>query len=279
MSPNFRAVYTIAKKEFSDNARNRWILFMITVFLVLTIVASIMAGHGKLGELEGTVAALMSISVMLVPVISIMLGYATISGEAESGAMSIVLTCPVSRTEVLLGKYIGLGSVICFSVFVGFGSSGLIIAATAGSAQWSGYLVFMLLTMLLGMLYLSLSICFSSVLKRRVTSLAAGVLVFFLGMIFGMIFMGIYMSTGGDLNAFIMGDMTGIPDWFWFEVFLSPQDGSGVAAMLAFGVDKYMGYEFDLPSWINLGTLALAQAIWALVPLTIAFVAFLRRDI
>jgi len=279
MSPNIRAVYTIAKKEFSDNARNKWIISMIAIFLILTIVASIMAGHGKLGGLEGTVGALMSISVMLVPIIAIMLGYATISGEAESGALSIVLTCPVSRVDVLLGKFLGLGSVICFSVLVGFGSSGLIIAATAGGAQWSGYLAFMLLTMLLGMLYLSLSICFSSVLKRRVTSLAAGVVIFFLGMILGMTMMGLYMSTGGDLNAFITGDMSAVPDWFWFEVFLSPQDGSGVAAMLAFGVNEFMGYEFDLPSWINLGTLALAQLAWTLVPLTLAFVWFLRRDI
>jgi len=279
MLVNLRAVYTIAKKEFSDNARNKWIISMIAIFLVLTIVASIMAGHGKFGELEGTVGALMSISVMLVPIIAIMLGYATISGEAESGALSIVLTCPVSRVEVLLGKFLGLGSVICFSVFAGFGSSGLIIAATAGSAQWDGYLAFMLLTMLLGMLYLSLSICFSSILKRRVTSLAAGVVIFFLGMILGMIMMGIYMSTGGDLNSFIMGDMSAVPDWFWFEVFLSPQDGSGVAAMLAFGVTEFMGYEFDLPSWINLGTLALAQVVWTLIPLTLAFIWFLRRDI
>jgi len=154
----------------------------------------------------------------------------------------------------------------------------LIIAATAGG-QWSGYLAFMLLTMLLGMLYLSLAICFSSVLKRRVTSLAAGVLIFFLGMILGMIMMGAYMSTGGSLDVFVTGDMSAVPDWFWFEVFLSPQDGNGVAAMLSFGVNEFMGYEFDLPSWINLGTLALAQVIWTLIPLTLAFMWFLRRDV
>ncbi len=278
MSPNIRAVYTIAKKEFSDNARNKWILAMISIFLILTIASSVMAGGGKMGEMEMTVGTLMGLAAFLVPIIAIMLGYATISGEAESGALSIVLTCPVSRTEVLLGKFLGLGSVICFSVFVGFGVSGLIIAATAGG-QWIGYLSFMLLTMLLGMLYLSLSMCFSSVLKRRVTSLAAGVLVFFLGMILGMIMMGVYASTGGDLGAFIMGDMSDVPDWFWCEVFLSPQDGSQVAAMLAFGVKEFMGYEFALPSYINLGTLALSQAVWTLIPLAFSFLWFRKRDV
>lgn len=279
MSLNLRSVYTVAKKEFSDNARNKWIVSMIAIFLILTIVSSFMAGKGKVGEMELTVGVLMGLSAMLVPIIAIMLGYATISGEAESGALSVVLTCPVSRAEVLLGKFLGLGSVICFSVLVGFGSSGLIIAATAGGGQWGGYVMFMLLTMLLGMLYLSLSICFSSLLKRRVTSLAAGVLIFFMGMILGMLMMGVYMATGGDLEAMISGDMSSVPDWFWFEVFLSPQDGNQVAAMLAFGVTEFMGYEFDLPPWINLGTLALAQLLWTLVPLTLAFLWFRRRDI
>ncbi len=279
MSLNPRAVYTIAKKEFSDNARNKWILAMISIFLILTIASSVMAGGGEVGEMELTVGTLMSLSSLLVPIIAIMLGYATISGEAESGALSVVLTCPVSRVEVLLGKFLGLGSVICFSVLVGFGVSGLIIAASAGGGQWVGYISFMLLTMLLGMLYLSLSVCFSSLLKRRVTSLAAGVFVFFLGMILGMIMMGLYASTGGDLGAFLMGDLSGVPDWFWCEVFLSPQDGSQVAAMLAFGVDEFLGYEFDMPSYINMGTLALSQAIWTLIPLTFSFIWFRKRDI
>jgi len=129
------------------------------------------------------------------------------------------------------------------------------------------------------MLYLSLAVCFSCVLKRRVTSLAAGVFIFFLGMILGMSMMGIYAATGGDLGAFIMGDTSDVPDWFWFEVFLSPQDGSQVAAMEAFGISEFMGYEFEMPSYINLGTLALSQAIWTLVPLALSFIWFQKRDV
>ena len=133
--------------------------------------------------------------------------------------------------------------------------------------------------MLLGMLYLSLSVCFSSILKRRVTSLAAGIVILFLGMILGMIMMGVYMSTGGSLADFVNGDMSAIPDWLWFEVFLSPQDGSQVAVMQAFGATEFMGYEFDLPSWINLGTLVLAQLLWMVIPLTLASFWFKKRDV
>jgi ABC-type transport system involved in multi-copper enzyme maturation permease subunit len=279
MRLNVRSIYTIAKKEFSDNARNKWIASLIAIFLVLAIAASFMAGHGKVGEMGATVSALLSISSMLVPVISIMLGYATISGEAESGALSVVLASPIRRIEVIFGKFLGLGAVICFSILVGFGVSGLIIAGTTGHAQWGAYLVFILLTMLLGMLYLSLSICFSSLLKRKVTSLAAGVLIFFMGMIMAMIMMGALMATGGSIEAFIAGDTSSIPDWFWFEVFLSPQDGNAAAAMLAFGTNDFLGYEMNLPPWINLGTLALVQLLWTMVPLILACLRFETRDI
>jgi Cu-processing system permease protein len=279
MAIALRPVYTIAKKEFADNARNKWIISLIAIFLVLTIAASFMAGRGKVGEMDLTVGVLISISSMLVPIISIMLGYATISGEAESGALSVVLACPVRRVEVLLGKLIGLGSVICLSTLVGFGISGILIAASTGHAEWSSYIAFILLTMLLGMLYLSLSVCISSVLKRRVTSLGAGVIVFFWGMICGMIWIGVYAAAGGDVEAFFGGATSDLPDWFWLEVFLSPQDGSGTATMLAFGETEIMGYPVSLPSWVNLGTLVLAHLVWTLVPIALAYWSFQKRDV
>ncbi|MGB2826393.1 MAG: ABC transporter permease subunit, partial [Thermoplasmata archaeon] len=220
MSLNPRSVYIIAKKEFADNVRSRWIVALIAIFLILTIASAFMAGGGSVGEMDLTVGVLMTISSMLVPIIAIMLGYATISGEAESGALSVVLACPVRRIEVLFGKFLGLGSVICFSILIGFGISGMLIAGTTGHAQWGGFVAFILLTMLLGLLYLSLSMSFSALLRRRVTSLGAGVVVFFWGMIIGMVWMGLYMSTGGNLNDFISGDTSSVPEWFYFEVFL-----------------------------------------------------------
>jgi len=278
MSLNPKSIYIIAKKEFSDNARNKWIISLILIFLVLTIASSFMAGHGKIGEMELTVSALLSISSMLVPIISIMLGYATISGEAESGALSIVLASPIKRMEVLLGKLLGLGSVICFSILVGFGVSGLVIAATTGHAQWGAYLAFMLLTMLLGLLYLSLAICFSALLKRRVVSLGAGVLIFFWGMIVGMIFAGAFMATGGSIDDFLSGDTSSLPDWFWIEPFFGPQDGYGGAAMLAFGQTEILGFEMILPPWLNIYSITMAQIVWTLVPLVLACILFQKRD-
>ena len=202
---NPKKILAVAKKEFTDNVRNRWLLVLTAIFLVMTVASSIVAGGGEMGEMDLTVTTLLTLSSMLIPVIAIMLGYGTIAGEAESGALSVVLAYPVRRTEVLLGKFIGLSSVITASVVGGFGIAGIIISLATKGGEWRGYIIFMLLTILLGVLYISLSMCFSAILKRKSTALGGGILVFFWGMIIGTIWIGIYLSAGGSLTELYSG--------------------------------------------------------------------------
>ena len=101
---NFRNISIIAKKEFMDNLRNNWILILTTLFIILTLVISFVSGGGSLGDIEVTIVGLLGISSLLVPIISIMLGYDTISGEAESRSLLVVQAYPVSREEVYFGK-------------------------------------------------------------------------------------------------------------------------------------------------------------------------------
>ena len=275
---NPKKILAVAKKEFTDNVRNRWLLVLTAIFLVMTVASSIVAGGGEMGEMDLTVTTLLTLSSMLIPVIAIMLGYGTIAGEAESGALSVVLAYPVRRTEVLLGKFIGLSSVITASVVGGFGIAGIIISLATKGNEWKEYIIFMLLTILLGVLYISLSMCFSAILKRKSTALGGGILVFFWGMIIGTIWIGIYLSTGGSLTELYSGRGT-FPNWFWVELFLSPQDGNQTAILLAFGKKEVMGFSFNIPSWVNLGSIVLSQIVWTILPLLLAIKFFKRRDI
>jgi len=275
---NPKKILAVAKKEFTDNVRNKWLLVLTAIFLVMTVASSIVAGGGEMGEMDLTVTTLLTLSSMLIPVIAIMLGYGTIAGEAESGALSVVLAYPVRRTEVLLGKFIGLSSVITASVVGGFGIAGIIISLATKGNEWRGYIIFMLLTILLGVLYISLSMCFSAILKRKSTALGGGILVFFWGMIIGTIWIGIYLSTGSSLTELYSGRGT-FPNWFWAEMFLSPQDGNQTAILLAFGKKEVMGFSFNIPSWVNLGSIVLSQIVWTILPLLLAIKFFKRRDI
>jgi len=279
---NPKAVYSVAKKEFADNLRNKWIIAMITIFLLLTLVSSYLAsgqaGASGFGGMEETVVTLMAIASLLIPLIAIMLGYATISGEAESGALSVVLAYPIRRSDILLGKFLGLSSVIVFSTLIGFGIGGIIIAATAGAEGGMGYLVFIGMVILLGIIYLSLAIFTSSIAKKRSTSLGFAVIIFFWGMIYGMIVFGIYLGGGGDFNRLLTGQET-FPEWIWWSIFFSPMDMNQMAAMQAFGINQVMGFSMDAPGFINIGSLILVHFIWIIIPLILAFYFFKKRDI
>ena len=276
---NIRNVITIAKKEFMDNLRNSWIMILTVLFIILTLVISFVSGGGSLGDIELTVVGLLAIASLLIPIIAIMLGYNTISGEAESGSLLVVQSYPVSREEVYFGKFLGLGSVLAVSVLLGFGISGIVIGAVVGGANPSGFLVFIFLTILLGFIYLSLSICFSAILKRRSTSLYAGVGLFFWSMIISSVLLGIYLGTGGSFTGLTTG---GLPDWLWSSMMvLSPMDFYQTATMLGFDlqVADVSGFSIMIPDFITLTNLLIIFILWIVIPLGVGYFFYRKRDI
>jgi len=277
-----KSIYTVAKKEFLDNIRNKWVILLTIIFVILIIAFSYVAGSqtggDTLGNMQTTVFGLLGISSLLIPLIAIILGFSTISGEAESGALYVVLAYPVKRIEVLLGKLFGLGAIISVSVFLGFGLGGIVIAATVGTEQFGGYIGFILLTILIGLVYLSLIICISSYCKRRITSIAGGIVLIFWGMIFGTILLAIFYAAGYEFADLVKGN---IPDWFFNSAVFSPGDMYQTAVQRAFDVTTIdaAGFSVPIPEFLSMPVLLTAHFIWFIVPLILAYFFFKRRDI
>lgn len=282
---NFKTVYTIAKKEFMDNIRNKWIIAMSIIFVILTLVSAYLAGAQAGGDeifggMEDTVVTLIGISALLIPLIAILLGFSTIAGESETGALFVVLSYPVRRVEVLLGKFLGLGTVLAVTPLIGFGLSGLIIAATVGTEEGLAFLAFIVLAIILGLMFLSLIIMISAFCKTRVRAIAGGIILFFWPMIYGMLLTGILYATGVNLvDLLTPGSTVDIPDWFFASVVFSPGDLNQMAVMEAFGLSQVMGITLESPEWISMNFLLIVQMIWIIIPLILAFFLFKRRDI
>ena len=280
---SLKAIYSVAKKEFADNVRNRWIVALTIIFVILMLLASYVAGAqtgggAVLGGMEETVIGLMSIAVILIPLIAVMLGYASIAGECENGSMGVLLSYPIRRGEVLVGKLIGLGSVIVVSTVVGFGSAGILIAATVGAESGVAYLSFIGLTILSGFLYLSMAVLFSTIAKSRARALGMGVVLFFWSMIYGMIIFGVYMATGGDIQGLITGTEP-FPDWLYATIVISPTDLYQLAVMLAFGIGQVFGYSFDVPFFMTTTFAVMVQILWIELAVVLAYFSFKKRDI
>ena len=257
---NFNKVKALAKKEFMDNVRNKWVLILSILFMLLTTVISYFHGATTGGDVEfqgfkATVSGMSTLAGMLLPIIAIMLGYASVIGERENGSMAVVLGCPVSRNDVILGKFVGLGAVMLVTIFLGFGISGLIVGAMAGFTDSLEYLLFMVLTFIFSMFFLGFSIFMSTLANKRSTAIAGGLAIFFSGMIAGTILIGIWVATGGDMAGMMESAMTGVipafPDWVWAGEFFSFMDIFGMGAMDLFGATEFFGFSMDYPWFVN----------------------------
>ncbi len=176
-----RSLLIVAGKEFRDGLRNRWVLAITLVFGLLAIGLAYFgaAASGQVGftQVSTTIVSLSSLAVFLIPLIALMLAYDSIVGEDEQGTLLLLLTYPMSRVEILVGKFLGHAAILGVSTLVGFGVAGAIIAAL-GSVEQLGELVaalalFILSAMLLGWAFIGFAYLISVSVAEK--SKAAGI--------------------------------------------------------------------------------------------------------
>lgn len=113
--------------------RNRWVaiavLMMALFALVLSAAGSAPTGVLGADKLSVIVASLTSLAVYLVPLIALLMSFDAVAGELERGTLPLVLTYPVARAELLLGKLVAHLGVLALAVAVGY-------AIAAAAALW-----------------------------------------------------------------------------------------------------------------------------------------------
>ncbi len=280
---DLKAVWALLKKEFLDSVRNRWIIALSAIFIILTLVISFFGaaqaggGIGFQGLFE-TVAGMTAISTILIPILGLMLSYAAVVGEKERGSILLLLSMPITRLETILGKFLGLGAVMLAAVLSGLGIGGIVIMAFAGTEGWENFVVFLLGAIIFALAFLSVGLLLSSLTKRR--SLAMGLAVFlwfFFAFIFDLIILGVFVATGGSFPS--PGQALVLPDWAAAAQLVNPVDAFSSFAARAFGITSAFGFPLELSDFVTIGTTTLSLALWALVPLIVAAWRFRGQDL
>lgn len=173
-------ILTVARRELRDAIRSRWFVLYTVAFAVLGLAVSFVsaAGSGGLG-LSGygrTTAGLINLVLLVVPLMALTAGAASIASDRERGMLPYVLAQPIARFEILLGKYVGLAGALAACLTLGLGLCALILAwkgahQSPGSILWLSALSFALA---LAMLSVGLLI---STLARK-ASIAVGTAIF-----------------------------------------------------------------------------------------------------
>lgn len=274
-----KSVLLIAKKEIMDNIRNKWIIFMTGVFAFLTLIISYFGSFGSGWQSVGlTIAGMMSLVQYLIPIIALMLSYGAIVGEIERGSMSAFLSLPVKRFEIILGKFVGLSSVLAVSIIAGFGIAGIIIGLNIGEINIGEYLFFLVSSILLGMVFICLGLFASSFFKRRSTSMGMAVFLwFFFTMIWSVITLGV-ASMIVDIGSIASGD---IPDWYFAIEMINPLSSYNGLVSINIGSVSNVGQQFlgSYPDFYSTPILTLVLLIWLALFLILSILLFKKRDL
>ncbi len=124
------AVLAIAQTEIRIGIRNRWVMLASVILFVFALLLVLLgSGPGGATRADGltvVVASLATLSVYLVPLIALLLSFDAIAGEIDRGTLQLTLASPVSRGQVLIGKFIGHGCVLALAVIFGYGVAGAV---------------------------------------------------------------------------------------------------------------------------------------------------------
>jgi len=260
-------ILTIAAKEFRDRIRNRWVLAIALVFLVFSLVIAWFGGaqQGQVGfrSIEFTIASLVSLVIYLIPLIALLLGFDAIVGERERGSLGLLLALPITRLELLLGKYLGLALALTLSTCVGFGAVAVVLWKHLDAAGLYHYAGFMLSSVLLGLAFLSIAVLLSVLARERTR--ASGMAIaswFFFVLVFDLLMLGLLVSTGGKVGG----------DSFAWLLMLNPADVFRVLNVFSmedvrtlYGLASVMPETLGNP--LSMGSVMVA---WIVVPLLIA---------
>ena len=211
----------VARKDFRDAVRSRWLWVLSALSIVVfagAAIGQLYLGGGQQtpqqsqGLLQGFLFFLKQGTAILIPLTAIVVAYASITRERESGTMKLLLALPHSRDDVVIGKVLGRSAVVTLPVLVGFFVALLALIPQASSVNFLVYIQFALLTALLGVVFVGIGVGVSAAVSTNQRAL---------------------VGAGGLFAVF----------WFLWNFFVS---GVSRAVTDVFGISSTSQYQFEL---------------------------------
>jgi Cu-processing system permease protein len=275
-----RQIRLIAGKEIRDGLRNRWVI-SITVLLALfaltlAFLGAAPTGAVKVSPLTITVVSLSSLTIFLLPLIALLLSYDAIVGEQERGTLPLLLAYPVTRWQVILGKFTGHVLILTFATVVGYGAAGAAIAWSDSegiAAAWSEFAGLIGSSILLGGAFVALGYLASVLVRDRgmAGGLAIGIWLLFV-LIYDMGVLGLLVADQGRTVT------AGILTWL---LLLNPADAYRLLNLTGTANVSALAGMAGLAAEARFGPAVLVAALvlWAAVPLATAGAVFARREL
>lgn len=273
----------VAKKEFLDTHRS-YTLGATTVLFVLW--AGFLAGiqwvptffrdSNLSTSTLATMNSMQQSAVVFVPLIGLMLGHAAVVDDRQSGSFKLMLSLPHSRSDFVFGKFLGRTAVLSVAVLCGYGTAALIALFTYSSFSLQLVVLYTLLTVLYGAVYVGVGIGVSVFTQSRSKALTAATALYGLFLLFWDVFLlFLQLATVGSTVP-----DSGLPNWIEFVGLCNPSTAFPYAAraLVPEFAEITLLPEPDavfLQNWLGFVVLA----VWLVVPLSVGYARFRRCDL
>lgn len=275
---SFRALIAVAKQELTITIRNRWTLLFAGVFGILVVgiayFGMLAEGFAGVQSFSRTSASVVNMVLYLVPLISLTMG--TISFTGDKGSTELLFSQPIPRSAVLMGKVLGLFCSIALSLLGGFLLAGAIIVFSAGSEGFLPYILLILLSMMLSLVFLCLAALIAIANKRKAKAFGISLFLWFVFVLFyDLAAMGMALILRGQASNYFL----------FFSLFGNPVDMVRVAALITldnvtiFGAAGAALLRFLGGPLAGVAVLLLSLAAWIIVPLEVARRLLKSQDI
>ena len=274
-----RTIAIIAGKEIQEGLRNRWVLattlLLAALALSLTFLGSAPTGNVGAGALDVVVVSLSSLTIFLLPLIALLISHDAIVGEMERGTMILLLSYPVGRYQIVLGKFCGHVLILAFATVIGYGVAAGALAVSGAAvlaASWYAFAWMVGTSIMLGAAFVAIGYLISSLARDRGTAAGASVGVWLIMvLVFDMALLGLLVVDQGKIVSAAMLEKL---------LFLNPTDLYRLANLTGFNVSQFSGMA-GLTGSTGAGTFALlfGMMLWIAVPLGLATVSFARREL
>lgn len=271
-------LWTIAQLELTAAVRLRWIRLLTVAFGLLAAAAAYSAGAAnEVSGAEGfarTTMALVPVVLVLVPLAALILG---VSGQAsEPGSEPFLFGQPVSRATVLVGRWLGESVALSSAIVTGLGLGGAIVAFGSGADGVSRFVLFVLASVVLAAIFLSIAAAIAAATEKRVVALGVATFAWFF---FVLLYDGAALSLAGWLTGSLGGRI------LFGSVFGNPADLIRVVALSVAGTPNVLGAAGD--AWVRFlgGTTSaavvsmVALTVWMIAPLLVGVRLISTRDL
>lgn len=269
-------VRPIAEKEVRDGLTNRWLMAYSVLLGGLGLAATatgLDSASGLAIQAFGrTTATLMNLCLLLSPLVAVVMGAALIAGEQERGTLENLLAQPLTRTELLVGKHLGLLAALTAATVAGFVPAGVAIAVAAGPAVLGHYLLFPTIAALAGAAMAAAGVLISVASRSAVHAQGTAMFTWFaFVLLYDLVLMGSLAVSGMPAQ------------WLAAALIGNPVDAARILGVLALEPDLYLlgpAGAFLTTRVSPAGTASLligALALWSLVPVCAAAMKFSIR--